>query len=1165
MKGKKIIVPVLLASLVSAPVVSGAHSLVGKASASSDTTKYVEGIGASITGYVPEVAIGNDPSHKNEAKITVPTLSATGATQKITMVSPLGEETVVTGGDTVYVSEKGYYTFKFELTGSNALDTKYEQLVVKVVGDTYTMNMPEHTRHIVPETLDLGENGTEVNFPVPMLYKNGEKVENVTDGKIVLNITDPTGNPITVETITEKDGEKCFTHTFSKDVQGRYRIKYTYVINDSVEATTATKIVKLVKGYNLSDVELDFSLVSSMPTYAEIGKKVNLPEINVFDKSNSSKYLDAYTEITVKYLGNENVPEAEREFTVNNFEFTPKYSGTYFITYKGSIPLWGKSTGERTYRIQDVKDTTAPTLYLTNSYSIAEDGKILTANSEDITSLELEDQLAKLGDLSYNLDAYYEVDSEGKATVAIPAVFATDNSSSLKEIIENEGTKRELYKYGSSSNKLTLVKDITGNTSAKINEVGYYTFSNTPDANGNKWGADENNYYVVLYTLEDSLGNYRTYSYKLYIREYEKLSNDGPSVTIDPNLKGATVKSDGTLTFSKPVVVDKHDGKIYDEKVETHTYYSYISGDLATATDKVELTDKDLNDDGKYEIKIDKTGNPANIYIITEAKNHYATATVAYESVTIKYTENDTKAPNMSVINFNEQLVDVNEGTDSKIVLNAYGQYEKDRKQVGLFNQDAIVKLPEVTFEDNDSSLDLSMVLSYTAPNGNVTKTIEISDFYVSSVKNTESDAVSSNKGYKHTIKNATFTASNAGYYVVTYIAKDSGNNISFKSYAVYVNDTVGPQFKIPNLSKFSEALRPGQTFEVPSAIVMDNGEELDGAEVTIEVTGPGFVTKSSDNKSFVPSKTGSYEVTYTAKDAAGNPSTYKAPVIKVEAVLNEETFHIDYVTTDYETDYTNITYEKDSNGKDTSVMEKIVVLVPKATASDDEMNENIVVGKPVVKDSNGSEKTVSALTSEDGYTADQIAKYYKFTASSQGVHTVSYTATNQFGIEITKSYNIEVGDTAAPELRWHNKAENLPTTVNVGSSWNFSYDFVTITDEDSNDVLNDGITADLKMTDPDGNVTKDATNYTFDKVGSYTFTITLKDKAGNSTKNNYQYTINVEEKETEPTEVNNTTGTILIVTSVVVLGGVVVYFVLSGRKANAKSKKKSAKKENKN
>ena len=86
---------------------------------------------------------------------------------------------------------------------------------------------------------------------------------------------------------------------------------------------------------------------------------------------------------------------------------------------------------------------------------------------------------------------------------------------------------------------------------------------------------------------------------------------------------------------------------------------------------------------------------------------------------------------------------------------------------------------------------------------------------------------------------------------------------------------------------------------------------------------------------------------------------------------------------------------------------------------------------------------------------------------------------------------------------------------------------------------------------------------YTFEKEGTYTLTITAKDAAGNL--GTYTTDIVVVGENNKETYTNETTGVILIVVSLVILAGVIVYFARTPKTANAAPKaKKAEKKESK-
>ena len=77
---------------------------------------------------------------------------------------------------------------------------------------------------------------------------------------------------------------------------------------------------------------------------------------------------------------------------------------------------------------------------------------------------------------------------------------------------------------------------------------------------------------------------------------------------------------------------------------------------------------------------------------------------------------------------------------------------------------------------------------------------------------------------------------------------------------------------------------------------------------------------------------------------------------------------------------------------------------------------------------------------------------------------------------------------------------------------------------------------------------------YEITEVGEYTFTITVQDEHNNV--ETREFTFSVHEEETDPNAVYQIVGIILIVISVLVLVGVIVYFVVSKVKLDKELKK---------
>ena len=84
---------------------------------------------------------------------------------------------------------------------------------------------------------------------------------------------------------------------------------------------------------------------------------------------------------------------------------------------------------------------------------------------------------------------------------------------------------------------------------------------------------------------------------------------------------------------------------------------------------------------------------------------------------------------------------------------------------------------------------------------------------------------------------------------------------------------------------------------------------------------------------------------------------------------------------------------------------------------------------------------------------------------------------------------------------------------------------------------------------------------WTISGVGSYELKLTVKDNNGNTTIKTINFNVS---SKTEAKKVNdNVVGIVLIVISVVILGGVILFFALAGKRN--KSKRKSIKTDSKN
>ena len=216
---------------------------------------------------------------------------------------------------------------------------------------------------------------------------------------------------------------------------------------------------------------------------------------------------------------------------------------------------------------------------------------------------------------------------------------------------------------------------------------------------------------------------------------------------------------------------------------------------------------------------------------------------------------------------------------------------------------------------------------------------------------------------------------------------------------------------------------------------------------------------------------------------------------------------------------------------------------------------------------------------------------YFSFTPTKRGHYVATYTATDLNGNNAEKNevIDIYVGDTEVPVIYLTNKlndklnkgfvvGENDQLVINpdariyqhanytsqdlyVEDNYGFNtrengkdddkYEYVTVSISVTNE---NNSTIRQQDSQGDGQV-----RYKFDTAGTYTITFTVTDECGNT--GTFHRTFVVSKDRPNILDTTKIVGIVLIVVSVLILGGVVIYFVkgtkfLPKRKKNAKGKK---------
>ncbi len=217
--------------------------------------------------------------------------------------------------------------------------------------------------------------------------------------------------------------------------------------------------------------------------------------------------------------------------------------------------------------------------------------------------------------------------------------------------------------------------------------------------------------------------------------------------------------------------------------------------------------------------------------------------------------------------------------------------------------------------------------------------------------------------------------------------------------------------------------------------------------------------------------------------------------------------------------------------------------------------------------------------TSYDEFNATTGNIDYTLSSTNNGRYTITYHIYDKAGNEvaITEGYTqftIKVGDVTSPALKV--KEDLIADAYKVGDTLTLDFDKITMSDAITTDVNKLMETLKVTVTNTttgkevenlgEGKVKNDTTGeyscdykYKLSEVGSYKIVIEVKDEAYNAETKTIEF--EVKEATAEPNVVSTVVGIVLTVVAVLVLGGVITYFVVSKVKLDKELKGKGKKK----
>ena len=886
-------------------------------------------------------------------------------------------------------------------------------------------------------------------------------------------------NPVTVEkgsTYTESgataDGGEEVKITGSVDINtvGTYTITYT-ATDVAGNTGTATRTVKVEEKAD-----------TTAPVITVIGENVVTVEVG-----------STYTESGATADGGETVT-ITGSVDINTV-------GTYTVTYTATDAAGNTGTATRTVKVVEKADTTAPVITVKGENPVTVE--VGSTYTESGATADGGETVTITGSVDINTVGTYTVtytatDSAGNTGTATRTVKVVEKADTTAPVITVKGENPVTVEKGSTYTESGATADggeevkITG--SVDINTVGTYT---------------------VTYTATDASGNTGTATRT--VKVIEKADTTAPVITV---------------TGDNPVTVEK--GSTYTESGATAD-----GGETVTITGSV-----DINTVGTYTVT----------YKATDAAGNTGTATR-----TVKVVEKaDTTAPVITLIGENVVTVEVGstytesgataDGGETVTItgsvdINTVGTYTVTYKAtnaagntgtatrtvkvvekadttapvITLIGENVVTVEVGSTYTESGAtadggetvtitgSVDINTVGTYTVTykatdaagnTGTATRTVKVvekADTTAPVITVTGDNPVTVEKGSTYTESGATadggetvtITGSvdinTVGTYTVTYTATDASGNTGTATRTVKViekADTTAPVITVTGDNPVT--VEKGSTYT-------ESGATADGGE-TVTITGSVDINT-----------VGTYTVTYTATDAAGNTGTATrtvkviekadttAPVITVkgdnpvtvekgstytdagatadggEEVKSTSTVDINTVGT-----YT-VTYTATDAAGNTATATRTVKVVEKADTTAPVIT---VTGDNPVTVEKGSTYTDAGATA-DGTTGEEVKSTSTVDINTVGTYTVTYTATDAAGNTGTATRTVKVVDTTAPVITV--KGEN-PVTVEKGSTYTES-----------------GATA-------DGGETVTITgSVDTNTVGTYTVTYKATDAAGNT------------------------------------------------------------------
>ena len=980
--------------------------------------------------------------------------------------------------------------------------------------------------------------------------------------------------------------------------EGKFTVEYTYAFGNNPPKKSFTVEVK--DGFvapKSSDITIN---IPTMPS-VELGKKdITLPDVVVNNKDkdnvehNVTKIVLSKGSISKTLTNNTFKFNMTKEFFGLD-SYTAEMLGDWYVEYT-IVDAYGNEKQIKV-TIDGVKDNTKPEVFMAYDYDLDSNGVPVDASKIDTTvATEFKSQLG------YN-ELYF------------PAIYAKDAVTSYKDFIfvryiqssrtntiyyiDNVMNKDgERYEITNADTDLSTQINASGDENiGKQNKGVKFKFNVSDDEQAGMAGEYTLGYYVLAKDITKQDGYLYVSNTTMYTFNVLSTPIRSTTSTVEHNVEITNIKdnysvaSDGKFTVNINANETKRGDSTtnVDKRLKTAVFYYYnttasattLLADVQSAFNAAKTARGDVYYGSEHLIDSEAFVNAMKAqyngfaYAEQKNKNNYD---VKLENYDASYGKNAYVVAisidddgNIALANKKLVIKDMTDaGAPEYAVVNAHSFTTTDMTDL-VVKQGTVVELPDVSFTDDDKTLSMNVSYYVNSPVNDVTGM----DYKSPMAKNYKNNI--SGKSY---IYGGKIKADQVGTYHVVYTATDDAGNTTFVYFTFDVTLASDPILKVSatgdDIKSSGASTITGETgmqvnFDASlwSNDLSQNLTDEATTEIDFTIEDGGKAWRSGDDAtSFIFEEQGDYAITFTAKYTASGvvytaeSQTFTVTVTRPELKWNETLNESDY------------SYAPKNS----------VVTLPDLSASQGKTKAKVELKVTFKGDAQDVTKKIV-----NGSTVWQ----FKTNATLTGDYKVEYTATTAYST-ITKSLTIKVGDNVPPTISIDHVDElskdlvydgktNIEYTVNLVKTSTSTRERkleIVITNGDTKKTYNTNLVltdkneaGEVKKINWDtlsvelmnGDTTMSATTsetysktYTISATGEYKLVIKATDSNSNTATKEVKFAVKTETK----VEKNNDTvvGVVLIVLSLVVLAGVILFFALTGKGKGGSNKTKSNK-----